>query len=77
MGAERPRDRVPPTFLAVLPNRLSFALAAKNYVLLTIGDGLVAQIPALLLSTAAGIIVTRVSSTQDMGQQVLSQLRAI
>ncbi|MDH5395241.1 MAG: FHIPEP family type III secretion protein, partial [Gammaproteobacteria bacterium] len=38
------------------------------------GDGLVAQIPALLLSTAAGIIVTRVSSTQDMGEQVLSQL---
>ncbi len=58
----------------MLQHDLSFAVAAKNYVLLTVGDGLVAQIPALLLSTAAGIIVTRVSSTQDMGEQVLSQL---
>jgi len=60
--------------IGILQHDLSFAVAAKNYVLLTIGDGLVAQIPALLLSTAAGIIVTRVSSTQDMGTQVLSQL---
>jgi len=60
--------------IGMLQHDLSFAVAAKNYVLLTIGDGLVAQIPALLLSTAAGIIVTRVSSTQDMGEQVLSQL---
>ena len=60
--------------IGVLQHDLTFAVAAKNYVLLTIGDGLVAQIPALLLSTAAGIIVTRVSSTQDMGEQVLSQL---
>lgn len=60
--------------IGMLQHDLSFAVAAKNYVLLTIGDGLVAQIPALLLSTAAGIIVTRVSSTQDMGTQVLSQL---
>ena len=60
--------------IGILQHDLTFAVAAKNYVLLTIGDGLVAQIPALLLSTAAGIIVTRVSSTQDMGTQVLSQL---
>ncbi|MFK5914923.1 MAG: flagellar biosynthesis protein FlhA [Woeseiaceae bacterium] len=60
--------------IGILQHDLTFALAAKNYVLLTIGDGLVAQIPALLLSTAAGIIVTRVSSTQNMGEQVLSQL---
>lgn len=60
--------------IGMLQHGLSFAVAAKYYVLLTIGDGLVAQIPALLLSTAAGIIVTRVSSTQDMGQQVLNQL---
>ena len=60
--------------IGILQHDLTFAVAAKNYVLLTIGDGLVAQIPALLLSTAAGIIVTRVSSTQDMGGQVLSQL---
>lgn len=55
---------------------MSFADAARNYTLLTIGDGLVAQIPALLLSTAAGIITTRVSSSQDMGEQVLNQLFA-
>ena len=60
--------------IGIFQHDLTFAVAAKNYVLLTIGDGLVAQIPALLLSTAAGIIVTRVSSTQDMGEQVLSQL---
>ncbi|MFN4262318.1 MAG: flagellar biosynthesis protein FlhA [Thioalkalivibrionaceae bacterium] len=48
--------------------------AATNYVLLTIGDGLVAQIPSLLLSSATAIIVTRVSSRQDMGEQVSSQL---
>ncbi len=53
---------------------LTFSEAARNYTLLTIGDGLVAQIPALLLSTAAGIITTRVSSAQNMGEQVLAQL---
>lgn len=42
--------------------------------MLTIGDGLVAQIPSLLLSTAAAIMVTRVSTSQDMGQQILGQL---
>ncbi len=53
---------------------LDIAVAMQNYVLLTIGDGLVAQIPSLLLSTAAAIIVTRVSSSEDMGNQVASQL---
>jgi len=53
---------------------LSFEVAVKHYTLLTIGDGLVAQIPSLLLSTAAAIMVTRVSSAQDMGQQVISQM---
>ena len=60
--------------IGMLQHDLSFAQAARNYTLLTIGDGLVAQIPALLLSTAAGIIITRVSSSQDMGEQVLKQL---
>ena len=46
----------------------------RFYTLLTIGDGLVAQIPALLLSTAAAIIVTRASGSQDIGQQVAQQL---
>ncbi|HIA09081.1 MAG TPA: flagellar biosynthesis protein FlhA [Chromatiaceae bacterium] len=53
---------------------LSFSVAMENYALLTVGDGLVAQIPSLLLSTSAAIIVTRVSSSQDMGGQVISQL---
>ncbi|HFQ13304.1 MAG TPA: flagellar biosynthesis protein FlhA [Gammaproteobacteria bacterium] len=60
--------------IGTLQHDLSFAEAARVYTLLTIGDGLVAQIPALLLSTAAGIIITRVSSSQDMGAQVLHQL---
>ena len=54
---------------------LDFSTAMRFYVLLTIGDGLVAQIPSLLLSTSAAIIVTRVSGgSQDMGGQVISQL---
>lgn len=51
-----------------------FSEAMRNYTLLTIGDGLVAQIPSLVLSTATAIIVTRVSSSQDMGGQILGQL---
>lgn len=53
---------------------LSFVEAGKIYTLLTIGDGLVAQIPSLLLSTAAAIMVTRVSSSQDMSEQIVLQL---
>ena len=53
---------------------LDFSTALQNYVLLTIGDGLVAQIPSLLLSTSAAIIVTRVSSAENMGDQVANQL---
>ena len=53
---------------------LSFEQAMHNYTLLTIGDGLVAQIPSLLLSTGTAIVVTRMSAAQDMGQQVLDQL---
>ncbi|MFO7325311.1 MAG: flagellar biosynthesis protein FlhA [Pseudomonadota bacterium] len=48
--------------------------AARTYTLLTIGDGLVAQIPALLLSTAVAIIVTRMSRSQDMGGEIRRQL---
>ncbi|MBQ0720139.1 MAG: flagellar biosynthesis protein FlhA [Gammaproteobacteria bacterium] len=57
-----------------LQHDLSISQSAHNYVLLTIGDGLVAQIPSLLLSTAAAMIVTRASDAQDMGEQVGSQL---
>ncbi|MGZ8200410.1 MAG: flagellar biosynthesis protein FlhA [Methylosarcina sp.] len=54
---------------------MSFADAGKIYTLLTIGDGLVAQIPSLLLSTASAIVVTKVgSSGQNIGQQVSAQL---
>ncbi|HEC16935.1 MAG TPA: flagellar biosynthesis protein FlhA [Sedimenticola sp.] len=60
--------------IGVLQHGLDFSTAMRFYVLLTIGDGLVAQIPSLLLSTATAIIVTRVAGTQDMGGQVVSQL---
>jgi len=53
---------------------LSFSEAGTNYTLLTIGDGLVAQIPSLLLSMGTAIIVTRVSSEEDMGEQISIQL---
>jgi flagellar biosynthesis protein FlhA len=53
---------------------LDLATATRNYALLTIGDGLVAQLPSLLLSTSAAIIVTRVSSAEDLGSQVSTQL---
>ncbi|MBV1959450.1 MAG: flagellar biosynthesis protein FlhA [Pseudomonadales bacterium] len=53
---------------------LAFADAMQKYSLLTIGDGLVAQIPSLLLSTAAALMVTRVNSAEDMGQQITSQM---
>lgn len=55
-------------------HNLGFSGAAENYVLLTIGDGLAAQIPSLLLSTGTAIIVTRVSDAEDMGEQVRTQL---
>ncbi|MBT8096505.1 MAG: flagellar biosynthesis protein FlhA [Woeseia sp.] len=55
---------------------LTLEAAMHNYTLLTIGDGLVAQIPSLLLSTAVAIIVTRMSRSQDMGSQMMAQLFA-
>ena len=53
---------------------LSFAEAGKLYVLLTIGDGLVAQIPSLFLSLATAIIVTRVTTAETMTEQAMTQL---
>ncbi|NPU92647.1 MAG: flagellar biosynthesis protein FlhA [Gammaproteobacteria bacterium] len=53
---------------------LGFNEALKAYALLTIGDGLVAQIPSLLLSTAAAIIVTRVNSSEELGAQIMRQM---
>jgi flagellar biosynthesis protein FlhA len=60
--------------IGVLQHNLDLATAAKFYTLLTIGDGLVAQIPALVISTAAGIVVSRVATDQDIGQQLVGQL---
>ncbi|MEQ5834364.1 flagellar biosynthesis protein FlhA [Marinobacter sp. NFXS9] len=60
--------------IGMMQHALSFGDAMRSYALLTIGDGLVAQIPSLLLSTSAAIMVTRVTSSQDMGQQILSQM---
>lgn len=60
--------------IGVIGHGMPFAAAAHTYTLLTIGDGLVAQIPALLLSTAVAIIVTRMSGKQDMGGEVFRQL---
>jgi len=53
---------------------MDFSAAMQTYALLTIGDGLVAQIPALVLSVATAIIVTRVSTSQDIGNQMTEQL---
>ncbi len=60
--------------VGVLQHDLDFATAAENYTLLTIGDGLVAQIPSLIISTAAGVMVSRVATEEDLSQQLVSQL---
>jgi len=60
--------------IGTLGHGLSLSNAAHTYTLLTIGDGLVAQLPALLLSTAVAIIVTRMSRPQDMGGELRRQL---
>jgi flagellar biosynthesis protein FlhA len=60
--------------IGVAQHDLDLATAARNYMLLTIGDGLVAQIPALVISTAAGLVVSRVGTDQDIGQQLVGQM---
>ncbi len=60
--------------VGMLQHDMELARAAQNYVLLTIGDGLVAQIPALIISTAAGLVVSRVATDEDIGQQFVSQV---
>jgi flagellar biosynthesis protein FlhA len=60
--------------IGVTVHGMAMGDAARTYTLLTIGDGLVAQIPALLLSTAVAIIVTRMSRSQDMGGEISKQL---
>lgn len=60
--------------IGIMQKGLDLSTAAKYYTMLTIGDGLLSQIPALIISTAAGIIVTRSSSGENMGTEVTSQL---
>lgn len=60
--------------IGMVQHELDFSQAVEIYTLLTIGDGLVAQIPGLLLSVATAIVVTRQNTAQDMGEQMSSQL---
>lgn len=60
--------------IGITQHDLPLSIAAENYVILSVGDGLVAQIPGLLLSIATAIIVTRVSSSQDMAQHIASEV---
>ncbi|TFW21059.1 flagellar biosynthesis protein FlhA [Duganella callida] len=62
--------------VGIIQHDMAFADAIKNYTLLAIGDGLVAQIPSLVISIAAGIVVSRVASDQDIGGQLVGQLFA-
>ena len=62
--------------IGVLQKGMAVSDAASTYTLLTIGDGLVSQIPALLISTSAGIIMTRVASGSHMGRQMAGQIVA-
>jgi flagellar biosynthesis protein FlhA len=62
--------------VGMVQHDLDFATALKNYTLLAIGDGLVAQIPSLIISTAAGVVVSRVASDQDISGQLIGQLFA-
>jgi flagellar biosynthesis protein FlhA len=62
--------------IGVLQHDMPISAAADNYVLLAIGDGLVAQIPALIISTAAGLVVSRVGKGEHTGTQLIAQLTA-
>jgi flagellar biosynthesis protein FlhA len=60
--------------VGIFQNKMSFVDAAQNYTLLTIGDGLVSQVPALIVSTAAGVIVTRAGAASSLGAEISSQI---
>ncbi len=60
--------------VGILQRGLSFSTAVGTYTLLTVGDGLVAQIPALVISTSAGILVTRTSTEMDLGSDITRQV---
>ncbi len=60
--------------IGIAQHDLPVSVAAENYIILSVGDGLVAQIPSLLLAIATAIIVTRVSTSQDLSKQIGSQI---
>ncbi|WP_187647004.1 flagellar biosynthesis protein FlhA [Nitrosophilus labii] len=60
--------------IGVLQHKMDVATAAANFTLLTVGDGLVSQIPALITSTAAGLMVTRAVSQANLGKEIFTQL---
>jgi flagellar biosynthesis protein FlhA len=60
--------------IGVLQQGLSIVQAAQNYTILTVGEGLVAQVPALLMSTASGLIMTRAASESNLGEQMARQI---
>ncbi|MCW5039698.1 flagellar biosynthesis protein FlhA [Enterobacter hormaechei subsp. xiangfangensis] len=60
--------------IGVMQHDMTLSAAGEAYTLLTIGDGLVSQIPGLVISTAAGVVVTRVVNEQDVGEQMVGQL---
>jgi flagellar biosynthesis protein FlhA len=60
--------------IGVAQHDMSFSSASESYILLSIGDGLVAQIPSLMLAIATAIIVTRVSTTEDMAAHIGKQI---
>lgn len=62
------------TAIGMFQHSMSFGGAGETYVLLAVGDGLVAQIPALVISIAAGLMVSRVGTGDDIGQQMMTQL---
>ncbi|HXG51820.1 MAG TPA: flagellar biosynthesis protein FlhA [candidate division Zixibacteria bacterium] len=61
-------------FVGVMQKGMGFAEAARLYSLLSIGDGLASQVPALIISTATGMVVTRTASTGDLGPEIARQL---
>jgi flagellar biosynthesis protein FlhA len=60
--------------IGVLQQGMGLAAAAQDYTLLTIGEGLVAQVPALIVSTAAGIVVTRAATDTNLGEEITKQM---
>ena len=60
-------------FIGIFLQNMAIAQAAETYTLLTIGDGLVSQIPSLIISTSAGIIVSRAASEDSMGKELIKQ----